>query len=573
MAGSSSRITIVGVVFLLLAGAVVVRLGYLQILRHDHFSVLATESQSRKFEIPARRGKIFMQDRGETVPVAMNRNRKTLYADPRYIYDQSATFRKLEDITGTDYSQHLVDAEGYTVLEEEIPYETAEKIEALGLSGIGLSDNYARVYPEGTLAAQLLGFVNRDGHGQYGVEQALDNTLAGKPGLLAAETNAQGNPITTEENMQTPARNGRDVVLTIDRNIQAIAESALKRGVEETGSKSGHVVIMDPDSGKVVAMANYPAYNPNDYQEVTEYQRFRNTTVSEQFEPGSGFKVFTMSAGLDTGSVSPGDTYYDAGTVEVDDYRIRNAMGGDKTRTMTDVITHSVNTGAVHVLKQLGNESDGSSITGADKRVLYDYFVNRFRLTKKTGVEQPSEPDFHMNEPDDVSAVNYANMAFGQGITTTMTRMTTSMSAAVNGGTLYKPHIVDYYQTDDTLVRDVTAETVDEQVISSRTSEQIRTMMETVVEEGGGYGARINGYRVGGKTGTAQIPHPDGGYYENRDIGTFTGFAPVENPEYVMMVRMDEPTTPGYAGSAAAGPVFGDIMEQLLQYTGVPPTE
>ncbi len=574
MTDSHSRITILGIVLLLLAAAVVLRLGYLQLLRYDHFSVLATQSQSRKFEIPTQRGGIFMQDRGQLVPVAMNRNLKTLYADTRYIYNQSRVVRELENITGTNYAQELSQADGYTVLEKEMQYETAQKVQELGLSGVGLSDNYTRVYPEGVLGAQLLGFVNQDGTGQYGVEGALDDRLSGTTGLLAAETDARGLPIASEENIQRRARDGQDVVLTVDRNVQAFAESALKKGVKETGAQSGHVVIMDPDSGRVSAMANYPTYDPNTYQNVEDYQRFRNVTVSQKFEAGSVFKPFTMAAGLDSGSVTPNESYYDSGSVQVGDYRITNALGGDEPRTMTEVITNSVNTGAVYVLKQLSDESDGSHISAADKRTLYNYFTNRFHLARPTGIAQPGEPTLSMDTPDEVSDVNYANMTFGQGISTTMLRMTSSMSAVINGGTLHAPHLVDFYRsTDEKDARNVSKHVVDDNVVSDKTSQQIRTMMETVVERGGGFGARVDGYRVAGKTGTAQIPHPDGGYYEDKEIGTFIGFAPVEDPEYIMMVRMDQPTIPGFAGSVAAGPVFGDIMKQLLHYKGVPPSQ
>jgi cell division protein FtsI (penicillin-binding protein 3) len=574
MDDSRSRITTLGVVFLLLAGAVVVRLGYLQILRADHFSVLATQSQSRKFEIPAQRGEIFMQDRGEAVPVAMNRKLKTLYADTRYIYDQTRVVRKLGDVLGTDYTKKLSAGDGYTLLKEEVPYETAQKIKQLGLSGIGLSDNYTRVYPEGTLGARLLGFVNQDGKGQYGVEGGLDEALSGTTGFLAAETDAGGIPIPSEENVEKQARDGKDVVLTIDRNIQDLAESALKRGAQETGARSGHAVIMDPNSGRVLAMANYPTYNPNSYQKVTDYQRFRNVTVSQKFEAGSVFKPFTMAAGLDSESVTPEESYYDRGSVQVGEHNITNALGGSEPRTMTEVITNSVNTGAIYVLKQLGEQSGSEKISKANKQTLHNYFTDRFHLTEATGVKLPGEPSLSMDTPEEVSNVNYANMAFGQGITTTMLRMTSSMSAVINGGTLYKPQVVDFYREPGQAGgRDVGTQVADDSVVSEKTSEQIRAMMETVVERGGGFGARIDGYRVGGKTGTAQLPHPDGGYYEDKEIGTFIGFAPVEDPQYIMMVRMDQPTTPGFAGSVAAGPVFGDIMEQLLRYKGVPPAQ
>lgn len=569
---STSRITIIGILFCVVGAAIVARLGYLQLIQHEYYAVLASQSHSRKFEISARRGEIFMQDRGETTPVAMNRDLETLYVDTRYVYDKTGVLKELERITGTDYSQQVNEADGYVVLEEKVTRDTSQKIKDAGLSGVGLSDNFTRVYPEGTLGANLLGFVNTDGDGQYGVEEALDATLAGEDGLLSAETDARGIPIASEENVQREPEHGEDVVLTVDRNIQAFAESALEQGVKEADAKSGQAIVMDPDTGEVLAMATYPAYNPNDYQQIDNYERFRNIPVSQQFEPGSGFKVFTMATGLETGSVTPEETYYDHGSVQVGEYRIENAMGGDMTRSMRDVITHSVNTGAVYVLKQLGGSSGSGGITEADKQVLHTYFRDRFHLADRTGIEQPIEPELAMAAPDSASSVKYANMAFGQGISTTMLRMVTSMSAVINDGTLHQPRLVDYYRSRDGEVRETTPAVVEEEVVSEKTSRQIRSMMETVVEEGGGYGTRIDGYRIGGKTGTAQIPNPNGGYYDDRDIGTFTGFAPLEDPRYIMQVRINEPDVPGFAGSAAAGPVFGDIMEQLLRYGGVPPS-
>lgn len=565
MTESRSRITIVGTVFLLLAAVIVLRLGYLQVWKHDYFSVLATQTHSQKFEIPAKRGEILMRDRDGTTPVAMNRNLKTLYADTRYIYDEEEVIRELKNVLGKDYSQEIKNKE-YVVLEEEVEHETAEKIKQLELSGIGLSDNYTRVYPEDSLGSQVIGFLNHDKQGQYGIEGHYDDLLSGTNGMFDAETDAKGIPIATSDNVQSEPIDGDDIVLTIDRNIQAHVEKVLKESVMEMNADSAHAVIMDPDSGEILSMANYPTFNPNEYNEVEDYGVFQNKTVSNQFEPGSGFKIFTMAAGLESGSIAPRDSFYDKGYVEVGDHTIKNVEAYESTQSMTNIITKSLNTGVVHVLKQMGS----GSINQQAKNTLYKFFVNRFNLTSSTGIEQPSEPKLHMNEPGSVGPVEYANMTFGQGITTTMTRMVASMGAVVNDGVLYAPSLVDYHVSPDGTVHEGDNEAVKKNVVSPETSREIRRMMETVVDDGGGYGAKIEGYRIGGKTGTAQVPDPEGGYYEYRDIGTFTGFAPIDNPEYIMMVRVDNPDVPGYAGSAAAGVVFGDIMEWLLLYEGVP---
>lgn len=554
--------------FLLFAGAIIARLGYLQVVRHEHFSVLARQTHLRKFEVAPRRGLIYMQDRGETVPVAMNRNLKVLYADTRYIKDIDETERQLKGLTGKGYRKQLESGKDYVVLEREMEFDLAQKVDEAELPGIGLGDNFVRTYPEGTLAAQVLGFVNADGEGQYGVEGYLDEKLKGIPGLFNAETDTRGIPIATNDNIQVEAVDGADVVLTIDRNIQAKAEAVIKNKVVETQAESGHAIVMEIDTGRVLAMVNYPGFNPNEYSQVSDYGLFTNTATSRQFEPGSGFKVFTMATGLETGGISADESYYDAGSVRVADRVIKNAEGGNRNVSMTDIITYSINTGVIYILEQLG----GGEINDKARKTLHEYFTGRFRLDEKTGIQQTGEPDLHMNSPDESGVVNYANMTFGQGITTTMMRMVASMGGVINDGKMYRPTLVDHIIYADEKVEVNKPELINDKVVSAKTSAQIRGMMETVVTDGGGFGTKLPGYRIGGKTGTAQVPGPDGGYYDDKDIGSFIGFAPMEKPRYIMMVRIDNPVVYGYAGSAAAGPAFGEIMEWLLRYDGVAPS-
>lgn len=567
---NNKRFFVLGALLLLLAGIIVLRLGYIQLVRHDYFQVLAQQSHFRKFEIAPQRGQIMMRDRGNVIPVAMNRKLKTLYADTRYLYEPEEAITALKEVLGNDYSQEINQADGYVELEDELTLEVAEEIEKREISGLGFSDSYDRVYPEGSLAASALGFVNDEGEGQYGIEGYLDDQLNGTPGMFDSQTDANGVPIATSDNIQTEPVDGSDVVLTIDRNVQSKVETALKNGVEETGAESAHAVVMDPGNGEVIAIGNYPGFDPNEFNQVENFDRFLNTAATSLFEPGSGFKVFTMAAGLESGAIEPEDTFLDRGSVQVADALIENAEGGSGiTRTMTDIITYSVNTGVVHILKQLG----GGEINEQAKTTLHDYFTKRFHLDKATGIEQAGEPEFNMATPDEVGPVNYANMTFGQGVATTMVRMTASMSAVVNGGTLYKPTLVDYQVRPDGVAEENRPQTVKEGVVSKSTSTEVRKMMATVVEDGGGYAINqaLPDHAIGGKTGTAQVPHPEGGYYTDRDIGTFTGFAPVDGPRFVVMVRVDYPKTPGFAGSAAAGPVFAEIMEWLVKYDGIPP--
>ncbi|MEX0934669.1 MAG: penicillin-binding protein 2, partial [Candidatus Saccharimonadales bacterium] len=529
-----TRISILAIAFVAMAVLVLGRLVYLQIIQHDYFSVLAAQTHSRKFEIAPQRGQIYVHDRGELVPIAMNRNLKLLYADTRYIYDTEAVVEGLKQVLGEDYSDKLASVDGYVVLEDEVDYNTAQEILSLEVSGIGLSDQYRRVYPEGSLAAQVLGFVNHDGQGQYGIEGWFDKLLKGTPGMYDIETDANGVPIATSDNIQIEPQHGDDIVLTIDRNIQAKVESVLRSSVDSMRARSAHVVVMDPNSGRILAMANYPTYDPNNYTEVEDYHRFINVTSSDLFEPGSGFKVFTMAAGLEAGVVDKDETFDDSsGLVRVADAVIRNVgIPHSSSRSMTEVITNSVNTGAVYVLKKFG----GGEINLEARRGLYNYFANRFRLTEATGIEQPAEPNMSMVDPDSVGPVNYANITFGQGIATTMVRMVASMAGIINGGDIYKPYLVDYRLGNNGEVVATEPEVMAENIVSQETSETIKAMMATVVTDGGGYTINwaLPNHTVAGKTGTAEIPSADGGYLSGQYIGSFIGFAPVEEPKYMM---------------------------------------
>lgn len=559
---------------LLLVGLVViVRLGQLQIARRHHYRVLASQEHLRKYQIPARRGEIFVMDQDKRAPLALNRTMKVLWADPRVVEDKVKTAAALAAVTG-DKEQDLYNLlntqKAYVVLKKRLTLGQGEQIDKLNLSGVGVSEEQYRYYPEGTLASQVLGFVNNDGKGQYGVEAFLDAELAGKPGLLNAKTDTRGNPIVTVENTIEQPEHGKSFVLTIDRNIQAQAEKSLKSGAEAVRARSASIVIMDPHTGRIIAMANYPTYDPNAFSSVSDYNVFSNSVVSDLFEPGSGFKVITMAAGLDSGKIGANDTYDDAGSVEVDGHTIRNAAGhrlGNNT-SMTNVIRDSLNTGVIHVLRALGG--DQKAINAAGKKLFHDY-VKKFGFGVRTGVEQANEAAGRVNPPTS-NNVNYANMTFGQGISTTLLQMTAAVAAVANGGKLYQPQLVREVIDENGHEKKLEPKLVNGQVISQQSARELSEMMVQVVERGSGWKTKIKGYRIAGKTGTAQIPKKDGlGYEENKNIGTFVGFAPVENPRFVMMVRINEPQVAGFAESTTV-PVFAEVAEWLLRYMAVQPS-
>jgi cell division protein FtsI (penicillin-binding protein 3) len=554
----------------------VARLFYLQVLQHEHYIAQASKEHTRKYEVPARRGELYVRDGDGVTPLALNQTLKLVYADPRYVGDKADAAARLAAITGgsaMDYEARLERGIEYAVLADRVPTAVADKIKQAKLPGIALVDRDYRTYPEGQLAAQVLGFVNADAEGQYGVEGYLDDQLAGTPGQLAAKTDTHGIPIATADNIVKAPVDGSSYVLTIDRNIQAMAESELKAQVDRVKAKSGSIVVLDPATGAVRAMANYPTFDPNNYSSVKDFSIFSNQAVSSQFEPGSGMKAFTMAAGLDQGKIKPDSTYDDPGCLKVSDRTICNAAGDKpgKNKTMTVVLRDSLNTGVMYVLRLLGG--DPNKITLAGKKTLYDYLTKHFGYGVRTGIEQTSEAAGSILPPN-TNDVTYANMSFGQGMSVTMIQMIAAMGAVANGGRLYQPHVVDGVLKPDGTTQSVKPKLVSDHVLSPVAVSELNQMLQVVVQHGSGYiaGGMNPGYKIAGKTGTAQIPRPDGqGYIEGANIGSFVGFAPAENPRFVVMVRINEPGVPGFAETTTV-PVFGNVCKWLFKYYGIPPS-
>lgn len=571
------RITAIGAMILALIGVIGIRLVYLQVIRHGAFTAEASTSQSRKFAIPAERGQIYAYDGDQTTPLVLNETFKAVYADPSLIKNKQKVAGEVADALGgstKDYLTKLKTKGNYVVLAQKVTTSAGEKLRKKDLLGVGIADKVYRTYPEGNLAAQVLGFVNNDGKGQYGVEGFMNKELGGVDGLRQVKTDTKGNPIAIAGSVERPATDGKSYVLTIDRNIQAQAELSLEAGVKNVRAKSGSVIIMDPNSGAIKAMANYPTFDPADYGKINDYSIFSNSIVADQFEPGSGFKMFTMAAGLDAGKVKPETTYNDTGKVELDGRVINNSH--DKAwgvQNMADVIEKSLNTGVVFVLRSLGGNPDVINLAG--KKVLYSYF-QKFGFGKVTGVEQTGEALGAVNQPTKVSGndVNYANMTFGQGISATMIQMVAAAAAISNGGKLYQPQLVAGVMNGDQ-VKPFTPKVINSNVISKDAADKLTTMMEKVVQGkyGSGYKARMAGYTIAGKTGTAQIPNPNGkGYREDKNIGSFIGWAPSKSPKFIMMVRINEPNVSGFAESTTV-PVFADIAKWLVTYMQISPSQ
>lgn len=571
---SKRRLGVLTVGSVLVIAGISLRLVQLQVIGHRHYLALARASQSHKYDVPAQRGEIYAMDGDQMSPLVLNQTLDTLYADPKYVTNKSATAGKLAAAVGgsaADYEHLLGLNTEYVVLAKRLDDSLSKKVKALGLPGVGLQAADYRLYPEGELASQLLGFVNADGHGQYGIEGYFDNALAGKPGLLNATTDVNGIPIATANNYLKPPVNGDSYVLTIDRNIQAQAEKYLAAGVQAVGAPSGSVVIIDPSTGAIKAMANYPSYDPNNFTSVKDYSVFSNAVTSGAFEPGSGFKAFTMSAGLDTGKVKPDTTYIDTGSFDVDGYTIRNSENrAYGSETMGQVIQRSLNTGVMYILRAMG--ADINKVTPSGKQLFYSYLTTHFGFGIKTGVEQADESPGRVNPPSS-SNVNYANMSFGQGLRVTMLQQVQGYAAIANGGTLYQPYLVQEVIHSDNSKTYTKPKVIKDHIISAQTASDVTTMLEGVVDRGTGQATKIPGYEIAGKTGTAQVPAADGnGYDPKKNIGSFTGYGPVPDPKFVMMVRINEPKTPGFAESTTV-PVFGQITAWLLRYLAVAPSK
>lgn len=568
------RLAVLASLSLLVVAGIGLRLVQVQLLEHGKYLALAKQSQSRKYEVPPKRGEIYVLDGDKKTPLVLNQTLDTLYVDPRYIKDQvkaSADLAKATNGDAVKYQQAMAKGGDYVVLARKLTKEQSQGVRDLKLTGVGLQEESYRLYPEGQLASQVTGFVNAEGKGQYGFEAAKDNELAGTPGLLNATTDINGIPIATANNYLKPPVNGNSYVLTIDRNIQSQAEKYLAEGVRNVGAVSGSVVVMDPKTGAVKAMANYPTYDPANYAKVTDYQVFANSVVTNAFEPGSGFKAFTMAAGLDSGKINAGTTYNDTGSFEVNEYTVRNSENRQfGTQSMGQVILRSLNTGVIFILRSMG--SDINKITPAGKQLFYDYLTNHFGFGLKTGIEQAGESAGRVNPPK-ASDVNYANMTFGQGLSATMLQMAQAYVPLANGGTMYQPYLVDKVIYPDGRVEEIKPKIIKDHVIKEQTVKDITPMLESVVTQGSGRATNLPGYKVAGKTGTAQVPKQDGsGYDPTKNIGSFTGFAPVGDPKFVMMVRINEPKTAGFAESTTV-PVFGNIASWLLRYLAVPPQQ
>ncbi|MCK4539622.1 penicillin-binding protein 2 [Candidatus Parcubacteria bacterium] len=629
----TNRLNVVMVIIFLLAGILAYKLFNLQVIQHDLYAALAMDQHQVFNTLKPERGRIFIQDgqagNGEYYPVATNKEYALIYAIPKKIQNAEKTAEIFYEIFNKKEAEKEVDAlldsdeyfkeltedfnpllarkkdaiskkekeeflkikreleiklrkeeiienykkklskknDPYEPIKKKVGEEELEKILALDLEGVDYIMEDYRYYPEGGVCSHLLGFVGFNGDeriGQYGLEGFFDYELSGKYGSIKAERSAKGGLIIIKEREYNEPLDGSDLILTINRSIQFATCEMLEESATRHGADGGTVIVMEPGTGAILAMCSWPSYDPNNYGKVEDINIYNNPAIFEQYEPGSIFKVITMAAGIDQEKVSPNTFYTDKGYVMIEGWPkpIKNSdygTHGEHGRVnMVTVLEESLNTGSIYVMKQTSPE------------IFADYVIN-FGFGEKTGIELETEGISNVNslKRKTIRPIEAATASFGQGITATPLQIVTAYSAVVNGGMLIKPYVVSEIVASDGVKQKIRPKQI-RRVISEKAALLVSGMMVNVVDGGHAKLAGVKGYYVGGKTGTAQVADKErGGYSEDKTIHSFVGFAPIENPKFVMLVKLDNPKDVKFSASSAA-PLFGRIAEFILNYFQIP---
>lgn len=553
---------IFGVVFVIIARAY-----FLQVTSFGYFQALAENQHSLFRKLIPTRGEIFLKDRDALYPVAVNKETKMAYAVPKEIEDAVLASDGLANVLGLDRNELIGKLEKkddmYEVLKRRLSEDEIAGIKKLNLKGVRLINEDFRYYPAGELASHILGFVgwkDNEFGGRYGSELFFESDLKGENGSLFQNRDTSGRWIATGEREITYAKNGDSLVLSIDHIVQYQTEKILAASVNKYQAQRGMIIVLESKTGKIISMASYPTFNPNEYAKVENMEAFRNLAVSDPYECGSVFKAITLASAIDGGKVSPDTTYIDTGAVSEAGYTIRNSdLKANGKQTMTQVLEKSLNTGVIFAEKLMGNQLFGEYI-------------------KKFGFGESTESDIYAEVGGDISNlkntkknIEFFTASYGQGITVTPLQLISAYNVIANNGILLKPQIVDKIIHGDGSVSESSPIEV-RRVISEQSAYQTAQMLRSVVTDGHGKQADVPGYLVGGKTGTAQFVGPSGGYEGEKSIGSFAGFAPINNPKFTMLVRLDDPKTVEWAESSAA-PTFGELMKFLLEYYRIEPTE
>ncbi|HEV7215915.1 MAG TPA: penicillin-binding protein 2 [Chloroflexota bacterium] len=544
--------------FLLAALGLSYRLYTWQVTNAGSLDLRGTREHALQVPIDAPRGRIY-DSQGKILVTNVEFDR--VYAVPPDVKDPVTTASRLAPVLGMTYDRlsTLLQTKGnYITLARKVDPSVRDQVNALNLPGIGMEPDVKRIYPAGSLASQLLGFTNYNGDGNYGLEQYYNSVLTGKPGQLRAERDGLGNEIDLTHAVRIAPAPGKDLQLTIDSAIQYDAEQELAAGIQKHGAISGSIVVMDPFTGAILALANSPTYDPNQFQN-TPVARFVNGAVSTPFEPGSTFKLITMATALQHGAVTPLTTVNDPGYLTEYGSTIHDwDRKWHGTVTMRYVLDHSLNVGAAFAAKQTGAPTFYAG-------------VQAFGFGRPTGVDVQGEAGgvVYGSQMPDWRPINLATNSFGQGLTATSLQMATAVSAIANGGNLLQPYVVQQISSPNGV--QTTQPKVVGHPISAATAATLTNMMEEVPIKGEATLARIPGYLVAGKTGTAQIAE-NGTYSPDATMASFVGFLPAQHPAVLIYILLDHPTDSPY-GSETAAPMFADLGQQIMVHMGIAPTE
>ena len=575
---SKKRLVIVMVLACSLFLCLIFRIGYLQLIKGEWLSTKAAEQQTREIPIEAKRGTIYDSNMKE---LAVSVTKYTVWCKPVEVKDSKETSKELAQILDEEYDDiyKKVNKKKMALVKVKrwIDDKTADKITKAGLSGIWVAEDNQRYYPYGNFASYVLGHTSADSTGVAGIELKYDSVLKGTAGKLIVSTDAAGKEIPQGSEQYYEPTTGNGLVLTIDEVIQHYCEKAAQKAYEENNAAKVTIIAMDPKTGDIKAMVKKPDYNPNTpteatypvYKELLEscknndekikafYSMWRNTAVSDTYEPGSTFKLITSSAGLEEGVVKQNDKFTCSGSVVVEGRKIKcwRSYRPHGVETFKQGVQNSCNPVFIEVGKRLGVEK------------MYNY-IDAFGLNKKTNIDLPGEAGSILYNEKDVGPVELATISFGQSISVTPIQLITAVCSIVNDGNRMQPRLVKAYTDNKGNITKKVEPVQIKQVISKETSAQMREIMESVVTEGGGKIAYLPGYRLGGKTGTAQKVI-DGNYAQGKYVCSFIGMAPADGPQIVVLAIVDEPTGVMAFGSTTAGPIIKEVMSNTLKYLGV----
>jgi len=543
------RINLVLIFICILGAAILGRLAVLGIFNQEFYKALAEGQQKILTPTIGKRGEIFFEN-GE--PIAVNKTGYYVFVCPKEIKQKQETAQALAQILNLDENWVLEKVEKANLFEPikyRLTQEEQNAIKEKSLIGVHLEKEIFRYYPQDALLAHVIGFVSADKQGQYGIEGYYDNTLRGKEILTEQEKGPSG--FLDFSNLEQNS-SGLDISLTIDPNIQYMAQTLLMDTQKKLNAESGEVLVLEPNSGKILALATVPNFNPNNYSKVKDQEIFQNAVIQKIFEPGSVFKPIVMAAALNENKITPQTTYVDKGIVKIGGWTILNY--DERTwgkQTMTEVLEKSINTGAVFVEQVVG------------EKIFLDY-IEKFGFFEKTDIGLQGEVFSENLELKKGYDINFATASFGQGIEMTLIQLARAFSAIANGGKLVKPYLVAGL---------LPSEDGEERVISQKTASQLTAMLVSVIENGFGKPAKINGYFIAGKTGTAQVAWSALGInkagYSEKTIQTFVAFFPAFDPKFLILVKLNNPTTKTAGYSSV--PLFKDLAKYIIDYKEMPP--